>query len=84
MKWLWVALLTWLGIVSAQAYTCADVRALSAEQQAYYIKVFNITAAQQERIRRACYEPRAHRAATSAEGPTSHSGHDEREARVGQ
>jgi hypothetical protein len=41
-------------MASAQAYTCTDVRALSAEQQAYYIKAFNITPAQQERIRQAC------------------------------
>jgi hypothetical protein len=47
MKCLWAALWTSFGIVSAQAFTCADVRTLSLEQQAYYIKVFNITPAQQ-------------------------------------
>jgi hypothetical protein len=55
MKWLWAALSTLTGIVSAQAFTCADVRALSSEQRAYYIKVYNISSAQQERIRRECY-----------------------------
>ena len=44
---------------SAQAFTCADVRALSREQQAYYIKAYNIDAAQQRRIRFACYGPRS-------------------------
>jgi hypothetical protein len=39
----------------AQAFTCADVRALSREQQAYYIRAYNITPAQQRRIRLACY-----------------------------
>jgi hypothetical protein len=39
----------------AQAFTCADVRALSHEQQAYYIRAYNITPAQQRRIRFACY-----------------------------
>jgi hypothetical protein len=72
MKWLWAALLTSAGIVSAQAFTCADVRALSLEQRAYYIKVFNITSAQQDRIRRECSKP-------GAEGP-SHFGHRERDA----
>ena len=46
MRWLWAALLTSTGIASAQAYTCADVRALSQEKQAFYIRVFNITPAQ--------------------------------------
>jgi hypothetical protein len=54
MKWFWAISITLAGLVSAQAYTCADVRALSLEQRAYYIKVFKITTAQQERIRRAC------------------------------
>jgi hypothetical protein len=54
-KWSLVAALTLGGMVSAQAWTCADVRALSAEQQAFYIKVYNITQAQQDRIRAACY-----------------------------
>jgi hypothetical protein len=84
MKWLSAVLLTSLGAVSAQAYTCNDVRSLSSEQRAYYIRVFNITAAQQERIRHACYEPRLRRAATSVEEPTGYIGHTERDARVGQ
>ena len=72
MKWLWAALLTSAGIVSAQAYTCTDVRALSQEKQAYYIKVLNITPVQQERIRRECYGARA---------STGHVGHRPRDAR---
>jgi hypothetical protein len=48
-------------VASAQAYSCNDVRALSAEQRAYYIKVFNITPAQQDRIRQNCYGSRVPR-----------------------
>ena len=59
MKWLLAALMASTGMVSAHAYTCADVRALSQEKQAYYIRVLNITPAQQERIRRECYPPAA-------------------------
>ncbi len=44
---------------SAQAFTCADVRALSREQQAYYIKAYNISPARQHRIRLACYGARS-------------------------
>ena len=44
----------------AQAFTCADVRALSREQQAYYIKAYNITPAQQRRIRLACHGAGSH------------------------
>ena len=44
---------------SAQAFTCADVRALSYEQQAYYIKAYNISPAEQRRIRLACYGARS-------------------------
>ena len=43
---------------SSQSFTCADVRALSHEQQAYYIKAYNITPAEQRRIRLACYGAR--------------------------
>jgi hypothetical protein len=42
-----------------QAFTCVDVRALSREQQAYYIKAYNIDPAQQRRIRLACYGARS-------------------------
>jgi hypothetical protein len=84
MKWLYVALLTSSGMVSAQAYTCADVRALSQEQRAYYIKVFNITPSQQERIRRACSEPYMHHAPTSIETSTSQIARAERDAHAGQ
>jgi hypothetical protein len=43
----------------ARAFTCADVRALSHEQQAYYIRAYNITPSQQRRIRLACYGARS-------------------------
>ena len=84
MKWLSAVLLASLGVVSSQAYTCDDVRALSSEQKAYYIRVFNITSAQQERIRHACYEPRVRRTAVSMEEPMGRFGHAERDARAGQ
>jgi hypothetical protein len=74
MKWLWAALWTSFGIVSAQGFTCADVRTLSLEQQAYYIKVFNITPAQQGLIRRECDAPKTRHATTSVEAPTNHLG----------
>jgi hypothetical protein len=71
MRWVWMGILTLSCAASAQAYTCDDVRALSADQRAYYIKVFNITHEQQERIRHECYGSRAHRITTaSEEGPT--------------
>jgi hypothetical protein len=44
---------------SAQAFTCADVRALSHEQRAYYIKAYNISPTEQRRIRLACYGARS-------------------------
>jgi hypothetical protein len=83
MKWLSAIALTLISGVSAQAYTCADVRALSASQQAYYIKVFNITSAQQERIRAACYGTRPHHVITVSDEHV-HSGRNERDAREGQ
>jgi hypothetical protein len=89
MKWLLVVVLTSSGLVSAQAYTCDDVRSLSQEQRAYYIKVFSITLAQQQQIRRACSEPRMRHASVS-DGTTTHFGrsdrfgHAERDARPGQ
>ena len=46
-------------IGSAQAFTCADVRALSHEQQVYYIKAYNISPAEQRRIRLGCYGTRS-------------------------
>jgi hypothetical protein len=64
--------------VPAQAYTCDDVRTLSSEQKAYYIRVFSITPAQQERIRHACFEPRTHHVATTTDGPIGHFGLAER------
>ena len=84
MKWILAALLTPLGLMSAQAYTCDDVRMLSPEQKAYYIRVFNITLVQQERIRHACYDPTTRHAAASAERAVNHFGHRERDARVDQ
>ena len=74
MKWLVTALLTSLSVVSAQAYTCEDVRSLSHEQRAYYIRVYNITLAQQERIRRACFGSKIRRASLSEEGRSNHFG----------
>ena len=58
---LWTALVTFVGVASAHAFTCDDVRALNTEQKAFYIKVYNITPAQQDRIRHICYGLRAHR-----------------------
>jgi hypothetical protein len=84
MKWLWAALLTLSGVVSANAYTCADVRSLSAAQQAYYIKVYSITPAQQELIRHACYEPKGHHATVTVEAATGQFGRGQRDARAGQ
>ena len=55
VKWILAVALNLAGVVSVQAYTCADVRGLSRAQQAYYIKLYNITPEQQERIRQACY-----------------------------
>jgi hypothetical protein len=57
MKWLWVVALVLSGVVPARAFTCEDVRALSRAQQAYYIRAYSITPAQQARIRRACRSP---------------------------
>jgi hypothetical protein len=84
MKWLWAGLLTSLSVMSAEAYTCADVRSLSLEQQAYYIRAFDITPAQQERIRHACYGQNTRPAIASVEVSISHFGHRERDPRVGQ
>jgi hypothetical protein len=81
MKWLTGIALIFASVVSAEAYTCADVRALSAEQQAYYIKVFNITPAQQDRIRQACYGGRG-RHVNVANEERSHTSRNERDARV--
>ena len=82
MKWLSAIGLTFASVASAQAYTCADVRALSSEQQAYYIRVFNITPAQQEHIRHACYGGRTHVINVSDE-QRGHSGRHERDTRTG-
>jgi hypothetical protein len=68
MKRLWAIIFLVAGVTGpAQAYTCADVRALSAEQQAYYIKIFNITPALQERIRQFCNGSGTHRTVTASE-----------------
>jgi len=84
MKWLGVAALMLAGIGSAQAYTCADVRALTAEQQAYYIKVYNISQELQDRIRQACYGTKAkHVIPVSDERVTNRSSQAERDARNG-
>jgi len=81
MKWLSAIGLTFASVASAQAYTCADVRALSSEQQAYYIKVFNITPAQQERIRQACLGGRT-RVINVSDEQRGHTGRHERDTRT--
>jgi hypothetical protein len=79
MRWMFAAIVIVSGAASAQAYTCADVRALSAEQQAYYIKVFNVTPEQQDRIREACYRTKGrHTITVSDERPANRSGRGER------
>jgi hypothetical protein len=60
MKRLWIVVLLLAGVAPARAFTCEDVRALSRAQQAYYIRAYNITPAQQERIRRTCKMPWGH------------------------
>jgi hypothetical protein len=80
MRWLWTILAILASVASAEAFTCDDVRALSPEQQAYYIRVFNITPAQQDHIRRLCYGSRAHRpSAVSEEKPTGSIARSERD-----
>jgi hypothetical protein len=72
------------GMASAQAYTCADVRALTPEQQAYYIKVYNISQELQDRIRQACYGTKAkHVVTVSDERAANHSSQGERDPRAG-
>ena len=60
MRVLWTIVATLSGLASAQAFTCDDVRALSQEQRAYYIKTYNITPAQQNVIRRVCSGSKVH------------------------
>jgi len=78
MNWILVAVATLTVMASmgfspaAQAYTCQDVRALSAQQRAYYIRVFNITPAQQERIRHACYDSGANHVAAAGKEHAAH------------
>jgi hypothetical protein len=94
MKWIGAASLTllgttllgttFLGTMSAQAFTCADVRALSAEQRAYYIRVLNITPAQQETIRQTCSGPHTRQASASGESSGRHSGNGVRDVRYDQ
>jgi hypothetical protein len=79
-----LGVLTSLGIVPAQAFTCEDVRSLSLVQRIYYIKVYNITSSQQERIRHACSGSRFRHNTASADGRTSHFGHREWDSRVEQ
>ena len=67
MKGLWAAILIVFAASPAQAFTCADVHALSRAQKAYYIKYFNITPAQQERIRVACYGGRSRHVISASE-----------------
>jgi hypothetical protein len=62
MKWLGVLFFCLTGVVSAEAFTCDQVRSLSSEQRAYYIRVYSITPAQQDRIRQECYGPKGRHA----------------------
>jgi hypothetical protein len=79
MRWLWTILAMLASVASAEAVTCDDVRALSPEQQAYYIRVFNITPAQQDQIRWLCYGSRARRpSAVSEEKPAGSIARSER------
>jgi hypothetical protein len=85
MRWMWAVVVTLSGMASAQAFTCADVRALSAAQQAYYIKVLNITPGQQEQIRQACYGGRTrHAIAVADERYSSRQERGEPNARTGE
>ena len=84
MRWLWAVVLTFGGMASAQAFTCADVRALSPEQQAYYIKVYSISQELQDRIRQACYGTKAkHVITVSDERSANRAVQGERDARNG-
>jgi hypothetical protein len=77
MKLLGVLFFCLTGAVSAEAFTCDQVRALSSEQRAYYIRVYSITPAQQDRIRHEC---------SGSKGRHSIGAHhsaNEREARAG-
>jgi hypothetical protein len=67
VKRLWVVVLVLSGVVPARAFTCEDVRALSRAQQAYYVKAYNITPEQQQRIRHACYRHRVRQAIITPE-----------------
>jgi hypothetical protein len=78
MKWLGVLFFCLSGVVSAEAFTCDQVRALSSEQRAYYIRVYSITPAQQDRIRRECYGSKGRHSIGVHHSP------NEREARTGQ
>jgi hypothetical protein len=77
MKWIYVAVATATFAGPAQSFTCKDVRALSQDQRAYYIRVYNITPAQQDRIRRECSKG-------SAETVSAPVGRRERDARASQ
>lgn len=85
MRWLWTMVGTLVSVASAQAFTCDDVRALSPDQQAYYIRVYNITPAQQDQIRQRCYGSKTHHApAVSDEKPTGSIARTERDQRASQ
>ena len=78
MKWLGVLFFCLTGAVSAEAFTCDQVRALSSEQRAYYIRVYSITPAQQGRIRQECSGSKGRQSIGA------HQSANEREARAGQ
>jgi hypothetical protein len=78
MKWLGVLFFCLTGVVSAAAFTCDQVRSLSSEQRAYYIRVYSVTPAQQDRIRQECYGPKGRHSIGV------HQSASEREAQAGQ
>ena len=72
-------------VASAQGFTCDDVRALSPDQRAYYIRVYNITPAQQDQIRQRCYGSKARHAPVVAdEKPTGSIARTDRDQRATQ
>jgi hypothetical protein len=72
MKWIYAVVVATASFVGpAQSFTCKDV-ALSQDQRAYYIRVYNITPAQQDRIRRECSKA----SAETSSAPVGRRDHD--------
>jgi hypothetical protein len=76
MKWLGVLFFCLSGVVSAEAFTCDQVRPQLGT--ASIIRVYSITPAQQDRIRRECYGSKGRHSIGVHHSP------NEREARTGQ